>query len=91
MARRQSSAGTEVGGATEDAPKKHLSMSADEFAALPVSIDIATAARALGMHANTARAMARANTFPCPVILHGRRYTVPTAALRRLLETGKAS
>jgi hypothetical protein len=57
----------------------------NDIAALPVTIDLLTAARALWVSRTTAYAMARAGTFPCPVIRVGGSYRVPTAGLLRLL------
>lgn len=57
----------------------------NDVAALPVTIDLLTAARALGVSRTTAYAMARTGTFPCPVIRVGGAYRVPTAGLLRLL------
>lgn len=57
----------------------------NDVAALPVTIDLLTAARALGVSRTTAYSMARTGTFPCPVIRVGGAYRVPTAGLLRLL------
>ncbi|HVK26240.1 MAG TPA: helix-turn-helix domain-containing protein [Actinokineospora sp.] len=57
----------------------------NDIAALPVTVDLLTTARALGVGRTTAYAMARAGTFPCPVIRVGGAYRVPTAGLLRLL------
>ena len=62
-------------------------MTAIELAALPVIIDLMTAARALGIGRTKAYELARANRFPCPVLRTGRTYRVPTAGLLALLET----
>jgi hypothetical protein len=44
------------------------------------------AARALGIGRTTALELAKRNEFPVPVIRAGKRWVVPTAALRRVLE-----
>jgi len=59
--------------------------SADEVAALPVVIDLVTAARALGMGRTSAYEAARRGDFPVPVMRVGRRYRVVTAHLHALL------
>ncbi|GLZ37847.1 helix-turn-helix domain-containing protein [Actinokineospora sp. NBRC 105648] len=56
-----------------------------DLAALPVTVDLMTAARTLGIGRTTAYAMARAEEFPCPLIRVGGSYRVPTAGLLRLL------
>jgi hypothetical protein len=56
----------------------------DPLAAL--SVDMTTAGKAFHMCAKTARARAKAGTFPCAVIKTGtNRYRVSTAELRRVL------
>jgi predicted DNA-binding transcriptional regulator AlpA len=56
-----------------------------ELLALPVVIDIATAARALGLGRSTAYELARRDEFPCRVLRIGSSYRVPTADLLRVL------
>lgn len=56
-------------------------MSIRELLALPATIDLMTAARALGLSRNGAYNLAGRGEFPCPVIRAGRLYRVPTAAL----------
>lgn len=58
------------------------SMSVDELNALPVTTDVPTAGRALGMSRDKAYEAAREGTFPVPVIRTGLRIVVPTRALR---------
>ncbi|AUG76285.1 DNA-binding protein [Kitasatospora sp. MMS16-BH015] len=53
---------------------------------LPVSVDMRTAAGALGVCLNTAYRWAAEGTFPCRVLRPGWRYLVPTAGLMRALE-----
>jgi hypothetical protein len=56
-----------------------------EFAALPAVTDLVTAGRALGLGRTKAYDLARAGQFPCPVILAGKNWMVPTAGLLALL------
>ena len=56
-----------------------------ELLALPVVIDITTAARALGLGRSTAYELARRGEFPCRVLRMGNSYRVPTADLLRVL------
>ncbi|MEV4581525.1 helix-turn-helix domain-containing protein [Nonomuraea jabiensis] len=48
-------------------------------------IGLMEAARLLGMGRTTAYRLARAGTFPCPVLRIGGRYAVPRHGLRMLL------
>ncbi|MET9263839.1 DNA-binding protein [Amycolatopsis sp. NPDC004079] len=57
-----------------------------EVEALPAIVDLDTARRALGIGRTKAYALARAGSFPCPVVRVGAAYRVPTAGLLRLLE-----
>ncbi|MFJ3647737.1 helix-turn-helix domain-containing protein [Streptomyces murinus] len=52
---------------------------------LPLSVDLRTAARALGVCPKTAYKLIRFGTFPCTVLRVGRRYRIPTACLLRSL------
>lgn len=52
-----------------------------ELLALPVTIDIKTAARALGIGAATAYRLAAAEAFPVRIFRVGASYRIPTAAL----------
>lgn len=56
-----------------------------ELLALPVVIDMTTAARALGLGRSTAYELARRGQFPCRVLRIGSSYRVPTADLLRVL------
>jgi hypothetical protein len=56
-----------------------------ELQALPASVDLLTAARALCLGRTKAYALARRGEFPCPVIRVGDTYRVPTIALLQLL------
>ena len=60
-------------------------MTPDELDALGVSTDLKTAARALGLSASGAYALAKKGQFPCRVIRAGSRYIVPTVGLRAAL------
>jgi len=57
-----------------------------ELFQLPVTVDLQTAARALGMSTGTAYRLLGYGAFPCPVLRPGHRYRVPTSALMRTLE-----
>jgi len=56
-----------------------------ELLALPVAVDLTTAARALGLGRSTAYELARRREFPCRVLQVGSSYRVPTADLLRAL------
>ncbi len=56
-----------------------------ELLALPVVVDVPTAARALGLGRSTAYELARRNEFPCRVIRSGSSYRISTADLLRVL------
>lgn len=56
-----------------------------ELLALPVTVDIATAARALGLGRSTAYELARSGEFPCRVLRIRSSYRVPTAELLKVL------
>jgi excisionase family DNA binding protein len=56
-----------------------------EALALPVTVDVTTAARALGLGRSTAYELARRNEFPCRVLRIGSTYRIPTADLLRTL------
>jgi excisionase family DNA binding protein len=60
-------------------------MTRAELLALPVSVDLTTAARALGLGRSTAYELARRREFPCRVLRVGSSYRVPTADLLRSL------
>lgn len=60
-------------------------MSLSELMAMPVTVDMSTAARALGLGRSTAYELARRNEFPCRVLRVGSSYRVPTAELFRIL------
>jgi excisionase family DNA binding protein len=56
-----------------------------ELLALPVTVDVTTAARALGLGRSTAYELVRRNEFPCRVLRVGSSYRIPTADLLRVL------
>lgn len=56
-----------------------------ELLALPVVVDVTTAARALGLGRSTAYELARRGEFPCRVLHIGSSYRIPTADLLRVL------
>ncbi len=60
-------------------------MTEAELRALPPTVDLPTAARALGFGRTLAYALARRGQFPCRVLRLGHRYAVPTAELFRVL------
>jgi hypothetical protein len=57
----------------------------DDLHGLPVTVDLMTAARALGIGRTKAYQLARAGQFPCRIIRIGDLYRVATADLIRLL------
>lgn len=60
-------------------------MSREELLALPVTIDLVTAARALGMGRTKAYELVRTGEFPVPVLALGNRKRVVTEHLLKLL------
>ncbi|MFJ2775353.1 helix-turn-helix domain-containing protein [Kitasatospora sp. NPDC087315] len=52
---------------------------------LPLTVDLRTAARALGVCPATAYKLIRLGLFPCSVFRLGHRYRIPTALLLRSL------
>ncbi|MFG2021852.1 helix-turn-helix domain-containing protein [Actinomadura geliboluensis] len=60
-------------------------MSQDELLALPTTISVETAARAIGLGRTRAYQLARQGQFPCKVIRIGTSYRIVTVDLRRLL------
>ena len=69
----------------DDRRTPHRGMTRAELLALPVTVDIGTAARALGLGRSTAYELARRREFPCRVLRVGSSYRVPTADLLRVL------
>ncbi len=66
-------------------------MNREELLALPASVDLVTAARALGIGRTSAYRLARAGGLPVPVLRLGVRYRVPTAALLQVLGIDQAA
>lgn len=60
-------------------------MTEDEVRSLPVSVDLPTAARALGVGRTAAYELVRQGTWPTPVIRLGRLILIPRAYLLGLL------
>ncbi|HEU5031971.1 MAG TPA: DNA-binding protein [Spirillospora sp.] len=60
-------------------------MSQEELLALPTTVSVETAARAIGLGRTRAYELARQGAFPCKVIRVGAKYRVVTVDLRRLL------
>ena len=60
-------------------------LSRDELLQLPAMIDLATAARALGVGRTKAYDLAKSGDFPCPVLRIGTSYRVRTADLLKLV------
>lgn len=66
-------------------PETTRPLALGDLAALPATIDVVTAARALGIGRTKAYQLARDGEFPCPVLHVGNAYRVPTASLLHLL------
>jgi hypothetical protein len=62
-------------------PESLPPMTIEELLALPVSVDLETAGRAFGLGRTKAHELARAEEFPCPVKVFGKRYRVLRADL----------
>lgn len=60
-------------------------MTLAELVALPVSVDLETAARAFGMGRTKAYELARADRFPCRTVRVGPKYVIPRTALLEAL------
>lgn len=60
-------------------------MSRDELLRLPVTVDIVTAGKAIGIGRSGAYEMASTGTFPVRVLRLGTKYRVPRADLLRYL------
>ncbi|MFD9794374.1 DNA-binding protein [Streptomyces sp. NPDC059070] len=66
------------------APRRR-SLSFAEAFDLPLTVDLPTAARALGICSATGYKLIRLGSFPCPVLRVGGQYRIPTAFLLRAL------
>lgn len=60
-------------------------MKRKDLLALPVTVDVLTAAKALGIGRTLAHDLIRRDQFPCRVLRIGTRYRVPTSGPRGLL------
>lgn len=60
-------------------------MSRDELLALPVSVDLETGNRALGLGRSKGYELAKRGEYPCKVLRLGNAYRVVTAELHQLL------
>ncbi|MEU4200830.1 hypothetical protein AB0F64_12870 [Streptomyces sp. NPDC026294] len=60
-------------------------MTRDELLALPVSVDLETANRALALGRSTGYQLAKQDEYPVRVLRLGNAYRVVTAELHRLL------
>ncbi|ONK13074.1 integrase [Streptomyces sp. MP131-18] len=60
-------------------------MTLEELLALPVSVPLDDANRALSLRRSTGYALARSGRYPVPVLRAGRTYRVARAALLRVL------
>jgi len=65
-------------------------MTISEVLAMPVTVDVGTAARALGLSRSTGYELVRRREFPCRVLRVGSSYRVPTAELLHLLGIERA-
>jgi excisionase family DNA binding protein len=72
-------------GRQERTTGRQAGMTRSELLALPVAVDLTTAARALGLGRSTAYELARRREFPCRVLQVGSSYRVPTADLLGVL------
>lgn len=61
-------------------------MTKDELAALPLVLDVPTAAQVLGIGRSLAYELIRTGRWPTPVLHVGRLIKIPTAPLLGLLE-----
>ncbi|WP_405889539.1 DNA-binding protein [Streptomyces sp. NBC_00133] len=60
-------------------------MTLEELLALPPTVNVTTAARALGISAHKAYALIKDGTFPVDVLTLGQTAKVPTASLWEVL------
>lgn len=57
----------------------------DDVLALPPSVDLPTACKALGIGKATGYRLVAAGDFPCPVVRLGKAIRVPAAGIHRVL------
>lgn len=74
-----------VAGSRAAQPARPQALTFPELFDMPVVLDLATAARAIGVSVNTAYRLAGAGRFPCPVMRPGWCYLVPTLPLMKAL------
>lgn len=67
-----------------------MSMTRDEVLALPVTVDLLTTARALGIGRSMAYEMAHEGTYPVPLFNVGKRYRAMRADLLAVLGVADA-
>ena len=60
-------------------------LSTDEVLALPASLQLEIACKALGISIATGYRLVKAGSFPCPVVKAGRAIRVPKTGLLRVL------
>lgn len=65
--------------------RRHDTLTFPELFQLPTAVDMTTAARAIGIHVNTAYRLIHRQEFPCAVLRVGAHYRVPTMALMNVL------
>jgi hypothetical protein len=70
---------------------EQIHMTEDELYALPVSVDLTTAARAFGLGRTKAFELAKAGQFPCRVLRVGLKYRVPRSAIFEALGVDPAT
>lgn len=70
---------------TQEATAEPTGFTIRDLLELPPTVDVETAARALGIGRTNAYALARGGQFPCEIIRAGRLMRVVTADLRRVL------
>lgn len=66
-------------------------MTEDEIYALPVVVDLPTAARALGLGRNGAYELVHSGAWPTPLLRFGRLIKVPRSSLLDLLGISETS
>lgn len=71
---------------TEVTDSRATQMTLEELLALPPTVNVTTAARALGIGVHKAYALIRSGTFPVRTLSLGSTVKVPTAALWGVLE-----
>jgi predicted DNA-binding transcriptional regulator AlpA len=62
-----------------------MTMTAAEIKSLPATVDLPTAARALGLGRSSAYELVRTGSWPTPVLRLGRLIKIPSAPLAALL------